>query len=67
VNSSVLFWGFLFSTLGLGYFSYGRKQRAIVPLACGLLLMVYPFFVSNLALLIGAGVVLIAIPWFVRY
>jgi hypothetical protein len=67
MNSSVMFWGFLFSTFGLGFFSYGRKQRAIVPLACGLILMVYPFFVTNLPLLIGAGIVLTIIPWFVRY
>ena len=46
---------------------YGRKQRAIVPLGCGLALMVYPYFVTNLYLLIGAGIVLMITPYFVRY
>jgi hypothetical protein len=45
---------------------YGRKQKAVVPLICGLALMIYPYFVSNLVLLVVIGSVLIAIPYFVR-
>jgi hypothetical protein len=67
MDSSVLIWGFLFSTFGLGFFMYGKKQGAIVPLSCGLLLMVYPYFISNLILLIVIGVVLMALPYFFRY
>ena len=67
MDSSVLIWGFLFSTFGLGFFMYGKKQGAIVPLSCGLLLMVYPYFISNLILLILIGVVLMAFPYFFRY
>jgi len=37
-----------------------------MPLICGIALMVYPYLVSNNALLIAIGVVLIAIPYFVR-
>lgn len=67
MDSSVLIWGFLFSTFGLGFFMYGKKQGAIVPLSYGLLLMVYPYFISNLILLIVIGVVLMALPYFFRY
>ena len=45
---------------------YGRKQKAVVPLICGLTLVIYPYFVSNLILLIAVGCVLIALPYFVR-
>jgi hypothetical protein len=45
---------------------YGRKQRAVVPLLCGLALMVFPYFVSNNILLVAIGVALMAIPYFVR-
>jgi len=61
-----LLWGLLFGSIGLGYFIYGRKQRAAVPLVTGLALMVFPYFVSNAWLLVGVGVVLAAIPYFVR-
>ena len=45
---------------------YGRKQKSVVPLLCGLVLMVYPYFVTNDILLPAVGFTLIAIPWFVR-
>ena len=66
MNASTLLWGVLFGSIGLGFFVYGRKQRAIVPLACGLALMVFPYFVSGTVLLVVVGVALMAIPWFVR-
>jgi hypothetical protein len=59
-------WGLLFSSIGLGFSIYGRRQRAVVPLLCGIALMVYPYFVANVLLLVGIGAVLIAIPYFVR-
>ena len=63
---STLLWGLLFSSIGLGFSIYGRRQRAVVPLLCGIALMVYPYFVANVMLLVGIGMVLIAIPYFVR-
>ena len=65
MNASTLWWGLLFGSIGLGFFVYGRKQRAIVPLLCGIALMVFPYFVSGTAWLIIIGVVLVAIPRFV--
>ena len=62
-----LLWGLLFGSIGLGYFIYGKKQRAVVPLICGLALMLFPYFVSNMMLLVGIGVILIAIPYFLRF
>lgn len=66
MNTWELFWIVLVSSFGLGYFAYGRKQKAVVPLVCGLVLMVYPYFVSNQMLLIAAGAALIIFPYFVR-
>jgi hypothetical protein len=56
----------LFSSIGLGFFIYGTKQRAVVPLVCGLALMGFPYFVSNVMLLVGIGVFLMAVPYFFR-
>jgi hypothetical protein len=61
-----LLWGLLFGSIGLGYFIYGKKQRAVVPLVCGLVLMIFPYFITNLMLLVGIGALLIAIPYFWR-
>ena len=66
MNTTALLWGVLFSAIGLGFFVYGKKQKAVVPLACGVALMAFPYFVSNGWLLAGIGAVLVALPYFVR-
>jgi predicted membrane protein len=66
MDTSSLLWGLLFGSIGLGFLIYGRKQRAVVPLVCGLALMIFPYFVLNTILLITIGIVLIVIPYFVR-
>jgi hypothetical protein len=66
LNTSSLFWGLLFGSIGLGFFVYGKRQKTIVPLACGVALMIFPYFVSNTILLVIVGLALIAIPYFVR-
>jgi hypothetical protein len=66
MNESWLLWGLLFGSIGLGFFMYGRKQKAVVPLLCGLVLMFFPYFVSNTILLVAIGVALIVTPYFVR-
>jgi predicted membrane protein len=66
MNSSTLLWGLLFSSIGFGFFLYGRKQRAVVPLVCGLALMIYPYFIPNVLALIAIGIALAAIPYFLR-
>jgi hypothetical protein len=66
LDTSSLLWGLLFGSIGLGFLIYGRKQRAVVPLLCGLALMIFPYFVSNAVLLVAIGVGLIAIPYFVK-
>ena len=58
--------GLLFGSIGLGYFIYGKKQRSVVPLVCGLALMLFPYFVPNIMLLVGMGVLLVIIPYFLR-
>lgn len=66
MNESWLLWGLLFGSIGLGFFMYGRKQKAVVPLLCGLALMFFPYFVANTILLVAIGGALIVIPYFVR-
>jgi hypothetical protein len=66
-SSSTLLWSLLFGCIGLGYFSYGRRQKRTMPFVCGLLLMVFPYFIANLWLLVGIGSALAMAPYFIRY
>ena len=65
-STSLLIWGMLFGAIGLGFFTYGKKQRAAVPLAVGVALFVIPYVMPNVWVLVIAGVILVAIPYFVR-
>ena len=66
MDTSSLLWGLIFGAIGFGFFVYGKKQQAVVPLVCGLALMIFPYFVSNVVVLVVVGVALMAIPYFVR-
>ena len=66
MDTSSLLWGLLFSTVGFGFFMYGKKQKAVIPLVCGLTLMIYPYFISNTILLVAVGATLTVLPYFVR-
>jgi hypothetical protein len=66
MNASTLMWGVLFGSIGFGYFLYGRKQKAFLPLLSGLGLMVFPYFITNTILLVCAGIVLVALPFVIQ-
>ena len=56
----------LFGSIGFGFIVYSRKQRAVVPLVCGVALMIFPYFISSSILLVAVGVALVALPFFIR-
>jgi len=66
MNTAQLLLGVLFSSIGFGYFLYGKKQKVIIPLVCGLVLMVFPYFIDQTLLLIGIGTALSILPYFIR-
>jgi len=59
-------WGILFGSIGLGFFVYGKKQKAIIPILCGIGLMAFPYFISNIYILIMTSIVLIVMHYFIR-
>lgn len=66
MTAAALLWSVLFGAIGAGYFMYGKKQRAPVPMLCGVALMVYPYFITSTNWLVLVGVALAAVPYFVR-
>ena len=67
MNSTQLFLGVIFSSISLGYFLYGKKQKMTVPFVVGLVLMVFPYFIESNALLDGIGLLLSTAPYFLRF
>jgi len=65
-GTSLIIWGMLFGAVGLGFFAYGRKQKAVVPLFTGVALFIFPYFISNVYMLVIVGVILVVLPYFVR-
>ncbi|VAW96512.1 hypothetical protein MNBD_GAMMA21-1037 [hydrothermal vent metagenome] len=60
-----LVWAVLFGAIGLGYFIYGKRQRAIMPFFSGFGLFIFPYFMPNVYVLILTGVLLMALPYFI--
>jgi hypothetical protein len=65
-SSATLLWGLFFGSVGLGYVSYGKRRKNLVSLACGLLLIIYPYFFSDVYLVVGIGAALMALPYYFR-
>jgi hypothetical protein len=66
MSVTLLLLGVLFSSIGVGFMIYGKKQQKLVPLACGLALIGVPYFFSSSVWLFVVGAVLCAIPYFIR-
>ncbi|OCZ51036.1 amino acid transport protein [Acinetobacter seifertii] len=67
MNSTRLFLSVIFSSIGLGYFLYGKKQKMTVPFTVDLVLMIFPYFIESNVLLSGIGTLLSVIPYFLRF
>ena len=65
-STSTLMWGMIFGAIGVGFFIYGKKQKAVIPLLSGIVLIVFPYFISNIYIMILSGIVLVALPYFIR-
>jgi hypothetical protein len=60
LHTAWLLWSGLFSVIGTAVLVYGRRQRRGVPVIVGIALMVYPYFISNVWVLVGIGALLLA-------
>lgn len=56
----------LFSAIGLGYFVYGKRQREGPALIAGLLLMIYPYFISGTLAIVAVGLALMGGPFIAK-
>ncbi len=63
-DPATLFVSLMTSAIGYALFSYGRKQSRLPQVVGGLLLMVYPYFVSSFTSMLVIGVAITAAVWF---
>lgn len=66
MDANTLFVGMIAGAFGTGYFIYGKKQQKPVPMVCGVLLAVYPYFTDNVWVLLGVGLALCLAPVFIK-
>ena len=53
----------IFSVIGLGYLTYGKKSQQLLMVICGIALMGYSYFVDGTVYIILIGVGLSALPF----
>ncbi len=56
----------VFSSIGLGYFIYGRRQSQLVARYSGIALMAYPYFFDSTYAVVAVGLLLMSLPRFVE-
>ena len=67
LDTNFLLASLLWGSIGTGYFLYGKKQGAVVPLAGGLVLIAVSYFIGSAFLLSLVSVALIAVMhWLMR-
>ncbi len=65
-DTSYLLISLIFSSIGMGYSLYGKKQKHTVAFYSGLALIVYPYLISDPLLMVVIGIALMCLPKFIR-
>jgi hypothetical protein len=61
LDANSLLLSLLIGCVGFVCFAYGKKQQRFPQMIAGVLLSVYPYFVSNLMLMAGIGVAILVL------
>lgn len=59
-SPGALFASIVVSAIGLGFFLYGKRQSRPLHLIAGVALMVYPYFVTSVAWMLGICAAVVA-------
>ncbi len=63
MNTTNLFLGLIFGSIGMGYLIYGRKQKHGIALMSGVALCALPYLVSDILFITLMGVGVMALPF----
>jgi hypothetical protein len=67
MDTSTLLIGVITGAFGTGYFIYGKNQQMAVPMISGIILCIYPYFTDNILILCSVGLILITLPFFLKF
>jgi hypothetical protein len=63
LDSTSLFLSLVITSVGFGFFLYGRKADRYPQIVAGILLMVYPYFTSGAVATLAVGAVILIGLW----
>lgn len=63
LDAGSLIASFIIGSIGLVAFMYGKRQGRFPQMVVGLVMMLYPYFVPNVAIMAVVAVVLLAGLW----
>ena len=66
MDSTKIFFFILISIVGMGYFYSGKKRGNNVLLGSGILMMIFPYMISNTIAVVIISIVLIFGPFFIK-
>jgi hypothetical protein len=66
IDGNSLLASFLIGLVGSACFLYGRRQGSFLPMTVGAVLVVFPYFVSSIALMVAIAVGLLVALWGAR-
>ena len=66
MDTTLIFTGLIFGSIGMGYVVYGRKQANFMALLSGVGLCVFPYFTNSVWMSIAIGVGLVLLPFVIR-
>ena len=67
MDTTLLFTGLIFGSIGMGYFVYGRKQGNFMALLAGIGLCVFPYFTNSVWMSIAIGLGLVILPFAIKF
>ncbi len=63
---TTLFISLFFSSIGVGYFIYGKKRQLTIAMLSGIALCIFPYLTSNGYAMVAIGVALTILPWVIK-
>lgn len=67
MNPEQMFGSLVFFAIGLGYFSYAKKNSSFVLLACAVFLLCYGYFCENTWQTYLYGGLATVLPWLLHF
>jgi hypothetical protein len=66
MDQTTLIWELVFGSVGLAMFVYGKKQKNMIALGCGITLILLPYIITDLLAVVVVGLALVAAPFVIK-